>query len=438
MHKALRSIVVGLIPGSLIACTGGRTPDWSTMGPPSEVRIAGSGAVYTLYRNGEPFFVNGAGGTTHLDLLAKMGGNAIRTWDAEGIDDLMNEAHRLGLAVQAGIWLEHERHGYDSDDPAFRAKQLAKVRRLVNRYKDHPALLTWGVGNEVELGGDLDKALRAIEDAAEVIKELDPNHPTIAIVAEIGDDKARRIAEECPSIDALGVNAYGGMASVPARLLAQGYEGPFLITEYGPLGHWEGAHAPWGAPYEQPSAAKASFIGNNYAAAVEANRQGRCLGSFAFVWGNKQETTETWFGLLLPTGEMTQTVERLSAFWTGEPASTHAPRVGGIALDLGNAGAVAPGQLFHAEVRTEDPDGDPLDIRWRVVEESSDRRSGGDVEAAPPEVPGSVRSQEGDGAVIVAPARPGAYRVFVTVLDGTGWGGTANAPFYVKGTDGAD
>ncbi len=427
-------LAAGLVLSLLSGCAPGLdTPSWRSLGAPSEVSLRQTEAGFELIRNGEAFFVRGAGGVRYLSELADLGGNAIRTWDGEGIDSLMNEAHRLGLAVQVGIWLEHERHGYDYDDPAVREEQLAKVERLVTRYRHHPALLTWGVGNEVELGGDLGKALRAIEEAAALIKRLDPHHPTVAVIAEIGDDKAARIAAECPSIDLIGVNSYGGMASVPDRLVQQGYQGAYMITEFGPLGHWEGASSEWGAPYEMTSSQKAEFIAGNYTKAVEAEHPGACVGSFAFLWGDKQETTETWFGLFLPTGEKTETVERLAEFWTGKPAEEHAPRVRSIRLGLDNPGRVGPGQAFDAEVSADDPDGDELSIEWRVIAESSDRKTGGDAEAAPPVIEGTLLSSEGTVAKLRAPTEPGAYRVFVTVRDGRGWAGTANLPFRVIG-----
>ncbi|MCC5822509.1 MAG: hypothetical protein LAT64_02900 [Phycisphaerales bacterium] len=407
------------------------SPDWSDIGPPSTVEIRWTGSGYELLRNGQPYFVRGVGGYTHLDRLAAVGANSIRTWDGEGIDDLLNEAHAKGLSVCVGIWLVHERHGHDYNDPAVRQEQLDKVRRIVKRYREHPAVLAWGVGNEVELGGDLDTALRSIEEAAALIKTLDTRHPTMAIIAEIGDDKARRISEECPSIDIIGVNAYGGAASVPERLLAQGYSGPYMITEFGPLGHWEGPSTEWGAPIEQASHQKALFYASSYRQGVEAERPGRCLGSYAFLWGHKQETTATWFGLLLPTGETTEAVDYLSRFWTGRPPRLNAPRVSGIRLQGIEPGAVEPGQQFTATVNAHDPDGDPLEVEWKVVHETSDRRSGGDAERVPPTVPDRVLSATGLTATIAAPDTPGAYRLFVFVRDGTGRAGTANVPFLV-------
>ena len=437
MKTALLALGAALL--SVLGCqaVGNNTqsleePDWSTVGPPSVVEVRPTESGYELVRNGEPFFVRGVGGHTHLDRLVEMGGNAIRTWDAEGIDDLLNEAHAKGLAVCVGIWLVHERHGHDYNDPKVRQEQLDKVRRLVTRYRNHPAVLAWGVGNEVELGGDLDIALRSVEEAAALIKTLDTTHPTVAIVAEIGDDKARRIAAECPSIDIIGVNAYGGASSVPQRLLEQGYTGPYMITEFGPLGHWEGPSTAWGVPIEASGHDKANFYARSYEGGVQsAKSPGRCLGSFAFLWGHKQETTATWFGMLLPTGETTEAADRISEFWTGKPPAQRAPRVYGMEMGLDDTANVRPGQRFSATVRADDPDGDDLQIEWKVVAETTDRRSGGDAELVPPTIPGRIVSIAGMGAEVIAPTEPGSYRLFVYVRDGTGRGGTVNTPFRV-------
>jgi hypothetical protein len=428
-------ILLGVILMSLIGCrttqASDPVPDWSVLGPPSVVEVRPTEQGFELIRNGSPFFVRGVGGTSDLDRLVEMGGNAIRTWDAEGIDDLLNEAHAKGLAVCVGIWLVHERHGHDYNDPKVRQEQLDKVRRIVTRYKDHPAVLAWGVGNEVELGGGLDIALRSIEEAAALIKAIDTNHPTMAIVAEIGDDKARRIADECPSIDLLGVNAYGGASSVPRRLLEQGYTGPYMITEFGPLGHWEGPSAPWGPPIEPSGHDKANFYAQSYQGGVQSQVGKRCPGSFAFLWGHKQETTATWFGLLLPTGETTEAADRLSEFWTGKVPAQRAPRVYGMEMKLPDSANVRPGQRFSAAVRADDPDGDELQIEWKVIAETTDRRSGGDAERIPPTIPDRIVSSEGLTAEVIAPTEPGSYRLFVFVRDGTGRAGTVNTPFRV-------
>lgn len=426
LYRACSCVVVGSASLTLAACAGGG-------GSRVELRQTQDG--FALLKNGEAYTIYGVGGSSNLELLASYGGNTVRTWDAEGIGPMLDEAHALGISVVAGIWLEHQRHGFDYSDPESRQEQLDRVRMLVNEHKDHPALLAWGIGNEVELGGEMDVAIKQINDAAAVVKSLDPHHPRMAIIAEIGDDKAVRIQNECPDIDFIGINSYGGLGNLIPRLDAQGYTGAFAITEFGVVGHWETGNSPWGAPYEQSSSAKADFLKGNYAQTIEANLGTRCMGSFAFLWGHKQEKTETWYGLLLPTGETTESVDVLSTFWTGTAPENRAPRVTGLELIEADAAAIEPEQKLRVRVEAEDPDGDTLDVQWRVIPESQVQSAGGDFESGIAPVEVAVRRAGAKGALITMPKKPGAYRVFATVRDGKGHAGTINLPIYVVGDE---
>lgn len=413
-------VVIGLaMAGSGCAASG-----------PDTVEVVQRDGGWVLLRDGKPYTIRGAGGRHHLELLAEAGGNSIRTWDAKNIDDLLDQAHALGLSVTVGIWLEHERHGYDYDDPQVRETQLEKVRTSVLKYRDHPALLMWALGNEVELMGDEAKAFRAVEEAAAIAKELDPRHPRMAVVAEIGSDKAKRLREACRSIDVLGVNAYGGAASVPKRLTAQGWTGPYVITEFGPVGPWETGHTPWGAAFEPSSAEKASMYRRTQEQAVKAEMPGRCLGSYAFLWGHKQETTATWFGMFLDSGERTPTVDVMQEMWTGRPPENRAPLVGAMQIDL-TALTARPGQEFHASVPVENEPEDQVRVVWVVRGESTDRKSGGDAEEGTPDIPGLIMDATETTATVRAPSEPGAYRLYVYIYDDRGGAGTANLPFLV-------
>lgn len=385
----------------------------------------------TLVRDGQPFVFKGVGGTTNLAELKARGGNAIRTWDADGIAPLMDEAHELGLGVVVGIWLAHQRHGYDHADPAQRREQIERVERFVREYRDHPALLAWGVGNEVEIEGSLTVALEQIQAAAAAIKRLDSDHPTIAVVAEIGDDKAARIQAECPDIDILGVNSYGGLPSLGERLREQGYTGLFAPMEFGPLGHWEADTTPWGAPFEQTSTEKAEYLASAYRRTIEANLGRGCVGSFAFLWGHKQERTATWYGMRLPTGETLGAVDVLQELWTGQRPENRAPRTSQISIGGEDDLVLAPGERYRFEIDATDPDGDKLKIEWAVKPESTARSSGGDYEESLEPVTLDIRADGHATADITMPGEPGAYRVFVWVRDGQGHAATANLPVFV-------
>ena len=114
---------------------------------PVELRQTEEG--WQLLRDGEPYFIRGAGGDGSLEQLAAAGANSVRTWGAEGVGELLDEAHALGLTVAVGIWLGHERHGFDYNDPSQVAAQLQAARETVLRYKDHPAVLLWGLGKDL-------------------------------------------------------------------------------------------------------------------------------------------------------------------------------------------------------------------------------------------------------------------------------------------------
>ena len=407
------------------------TPEPPPHGP-VPTRVVRTEAGYELHRGGEPYFIRGVGGTSRLERLAAAGGNSIRTWDAEGMRPLLDEAHAHGLSVALGLWLQHERHGFDYDDPSQRAAQLDRVRALVVEHKDHPALLLWGVGNEVELEGDMDKALRFVEEAAAIVKALDPNHPTMAVVAEIGGDKARLVQDRCPNIDILGINSYAGLTSIPQRLTEQGFTKPYIVTEFGVPGHWEVAKTPWGAPIEPASAEKAAAYERNYRGGILAEHPGRCLGSYAFLWGHKQETTGTWFGMFLPTGESAPTVDTMHTLWTGSPPANRAPEVRGIAIEGHDRRYFAPGSVLRLTAQAADPDGDEVECLWELRHESTDRRSGGDAEARPDVIEGVFSEPDGLGVTLRIPDEPGPYRIFLRVRDPHHQAGTANLPILVR------
>ena len=59
------------------------------------------------------------------------------------------------------------------------------------------------------------------------------------------------------------------------------------------------------------------------------------------------------------------------------------------------------------------------------------KEDGGDDEPMPPTVRVSMDGGDGANPSFTAPRRPGAYRLFVYVHDGSGSAGHANIPFYV-------
>ncbi|RLS83807.1 MAG: hypothetical protein DWI04_02775 [Planctomycetota bacterium] len=390
---------------------------------------------WRLMRDGEPFPIRGAGGPGSLEELSACGGNVIRTWGVEDVEKsvdgarMIDRAHLAGLAVTVGLWLGHERHGFDWNDPAAIARQRKMVEDAVVAYRDHPAVLSWGLGNEMEGVGDKAVIWREVNWLARRIKELDPKHPVMTVVANVSPAKLAAIKEHAPDIDILGINAYAGVADMADRLRAENWTRPYCITEFGLPGPWESPHTPWKAPIEPTSREKTDSTATAQAA-ITADP--RCLGSYAFLWGQKQEATASWFGMFLPSGEKTARVDVMARAWTGEWPANRAPLLD--AAEMPFAGReLAAGESHQVSVRYSDPENDPLTFRWEVREESRDRREGGDAEQQPPSVPGAVvRSDDHGTAEIRMPEKPGAYRLFVTVTDAQGSGAVDNWPFLVR------
>ncbi|MEL6869178.1 MAG: glycoside hydrolase family 2 TIM barrel-domain containing protein [Pseudomonadota bacterium] len=385
---------------------------------------------WQLLRAGEPYFVRGAGGDASFELLAAAGGNSVRTWSVDDAGEVLDRAHAHGLTVTLGIWLGHERHGFDYADPAQRAAQLQRVREAVIRYRDHPALLIWALGNEMEGFGDGDdpQIWAHVNEAAQLVKQLDPHHPTMTVTAEIGGDRIRYVHDESDAIDIHGINAYGGAASLPKRLQAAGATKPYIITEFGPPGPWEVAKSEWGAPYELTSTEKAAAYRQTYERAIVGNRA-QALGSYAFLWGSKVEGTPTWFGLFLRTGERLAAIDALHELWSGAQPKQPAPTISPIEIEAGVAHN--PGEAFVARLSTDA--GAAAVTTWHLLPESNDYATGGDFRVTPVAVEDAVFDTTVTSARIVMPEQPGAYRLFATLRDQHGAAATANVPLLVRG-----
>jgi hypothetical protein len=399
---------------------------------PSVVRLDKTDAGFQLIRNGTPYFIKGAGGDGERKALAAAGGNSIRTWGVDNLGPLLDEADRLGLTVTVGIWLGHERHGFNYNNADQVAEQYERARQAIVRYKAHPAVLMWALGNEMEGYGNGDNAAiwSAVNNLAGLAKKLDPNHPTMTVLAEIGGDKVKNVHRLCPDIDVVGINSYGGVASLPERYRKAGGVKPYVVTEFGPPGVWETKKTDWGAVPELTSTEKAGYYRSAYQQGI-LGAKGLCLGGYAFAWGHKQEATATWFGLFLPDGSRFGGVDALTEAWSGKPPANRCPVIDN--LKLAGPDQVEPGATVRATLTASDPDGDPLKVRWVLSREADAYGEGGDAETAPPTYPEAILKADARQAEVRLPKDGGGYRLFAYVHDDHGGAAVANVPLRVKG-----
>jgi hypothetical protein len=332
-----------------------------------------------------------------------------------------------------GLWMQHERHGFDYDDQPKVQAQLEYFRKIVMEIKDHPALLLWGIGNEVDLFYTNTNVWKAVNDIAKMIHEVDPNHPTSTVTAGLDAAEVKLIMQDAPEIDIYCINTYGDISSVRNNLADFGWKGPYMITEWGPNGHWEVAKTRWGAPIEQSSAEKAVSYKERYEKEILATSN-NCIGSYVFLWGFKQETTSTWYGLFTREGLRSEPIDELELFWSKETMKNKAPHLSSLLIDKKQASEsimLTAERLYEATAQITDPNNDHLQARWHIVPESTDIKAGGDAESAPLPVAGLFKSKQYDKAQFRAPKTEGAYRLFYEVNDGKGKCAYGNIPFYV-------
>ncbi len=381
-----------------------------------------------ITRGGQPYFVKGAAGDKHLDDLVASGGNSIRTWTTNGLGVILDDAEKRGLTVCSGIWLEPECSWFSYANAEHCTRQIERVKKEVTGFRNHPALLFWGIGNEAEGDGNNMAYWIQLEVLAKAVKELDPAHPTFTALAGLQPLKIAGLNALTPSLDFVGINTYGALAGLRGYLAERQWTRPWVVTEYGPRGFWESPRAPWEAPIEATSTEKAKFIRKAYEAAILPG--GDCWGGYVFLWGQKQEATSTWFGIYTETGESTATRDVMHELWRGQPPSERAPELKTI-VSAASKKEIATGSEFTSQAEATDPDGDALTYHWTVTPETAGRDSKGKERKLAP-LPMCVVKAEANSATFHAPEKPGAYRVHLRVTDTRNRAATGNFPFKVK------
>ena len=421
------------------AANAGAGGDEVLVGGAVPVEVVMLDGRYTLLRGGEPYAIRGAGiEDADVGNFAAHGGNSLRTWRTDSrfstAREVLDEAASHGVTVVMCIEIGRERHGFDYGDAQAVAAQLEYARAEVMKYGDHPALLAWMVGNEANLFFENPRVFDAINDIARMIHEVDGRHPVTTALAGFSPELAGLIETRAPDLDFVSIQMYGDIVHLPAILEASNWEAPLFVTEWGAIGHWEVAQTSWGAPIEQNSSEKAANYLRSYEIAIGSNPR-QIMGSYVFLWGQKQERTPTWYGLFLEDGAETEAVDAMHYIWNGEWPENRSPAIEGMFLDERSAHdsvVLAAGTAYGAEVRAADPDGDALAYRWEIMRESEATQEGGDLEEVPGRIGGLISDPRSPSVRVTAPPEPGAYRLFAYVYDGQGHAGHANIPFYVE------
>ena len=412
----------------------------------AKVEIRKSTNKFQLYVDNEPFEIKGAGirfeEGKNYQSLKEAGANSFRTWSAR--QEELDSAAKYGFMVALGLDIQKELHHFDYDDEAAVQKQLERLKKQVDQFKNHPNLLCWVAGNELNLLFDEDGGLKlvnpktytALKELVDYIHEVDPDHPVTTTFAGPNKKHIEFALTHCPDLDFLSIQVYGDLGNM-SQLVADNltFGKPYMITEYGATGHWEMPETTWGREIEEPDAVKARGLEDRIHKGIVNENSGLQIGNYVFYWGQKQERTPTWYGMFNKSGEAQSRVDVMTKFWTGAYPKNRAPLVEWILLNDKQAEEhiyLSPGQLCEAKIEVSDPNQDSLRTEWIVLEEVVTRSQGGAFEQEPPTVSIEIMEQGVDYIKFKAPTGSNDYRLFAYTYDGKGKVGNANIPFYVK------
>jgi hypothetical protein len=390
---------------------------------------------YTLYRNGKPFFIKGAGGFTHLKELHQAGGNTIRIWDTSHLDEILKEADENQIAVIVGLPIP-DSESMDFYSSSIRVRdQIKAIRLTIEKYKKHPALLMWCIGNELNFPYKprYNKFYTAFNDLVNMIHTEDPDHPVTTTILNINGKYIFNLCRRS-NIDLISLNVFNRISEINDDLKALSWiwQGPYLLTEWGIDGPWLGTEkTAWGSYIESSSTKKAEIYQYRYEHNLPT-QDPRFLGSCIFYWGQKQEFTHTWFSIFDENGAMSETVGTMQYLWTGNKPEHEAPRINYMLIDQKGAREnliYKPNDTVPAEVILLKPDSNIRNIKWEILPE--DWYKINNVSSSGKPICTSSITGSGLKVDFITPSAEGPYRLFATLYDKYGNFASCNTPFYV-------
>ena len=388
----------------------------------SKVSIEGKKGTWHLVVDGEPLYIKGAGcglgwgreGEDYLAMAREMGANSVRTWGTDqGTRDYLDRARRLGLKVACGIWINwaDPAKGYSYlGDSDYKRSKRKEALEYVRRFKNHPSVLLWNVGNEALFFTKDEKEKVALaqflEELIREIKKEDPHHPTLYAAA--GTQTLPYLKKYVPSLDIVGMNIYGSIRSAQSAWEAQDFGKPYIITEYGPYLPIDSSKDPNGKSVELDDASKAMLYRNM--ARQIAEFSGCNLGGYVFHLGETTQDSLTWWNL--NHGRYKKgSYWAMREMYTRKTPPPDIPRIRSLRLSPDRA--LRPGETIEAEVvLREDRPGWIYSYLLSTSEEGTLRYYVNDPLKA------EIIQQDGPRILLRAPSAEGTYRLYCFVTNG--------------------
>ncbi|WP_422103796.1 glycoside hydrolase family 2 TIM barrel-domain containing protein [Winogradskyella sp.] len=398
---------------------------------------------WTLNIDGEPFDIKGAtfgydndvaNYDRYFEDLKFLGVNTIRTWaTGDHAPQLLDAAEKHGMKVMMGIWMRHGRPGMEDDDSFDYLTDIKGMEEMYNNaiskveaYKNHPAVLTWGVGNEVYLNIATDEEKMAysklLERICSKIKELDPNHPITSVEAwTFGMDWWQK---HVPSIDIYGLNCYGpGANLLQEELEKRQIDKPYIITEFGVIGEWDVQTDKNGVKIEPLDKEKYHAIASGYRNWI-ANKSS-CLGVYMFHYRSLNNFMSPWLFTHVNNLKRPQYWAIREAF-TGNKPSNNVPNIEAFSLPDAtyNSGTWIPMNL-----KVSDAENETLDISFYYNQREGSRKRRDQIN------PLNFRGNLSEGFEIELPKEHGAIKVYAYAKDSFDNLGIASTSIKVEDKD---
>jgi beta-galactosidase len=140
-----------------------------------------------------------------LQMLAEMGGNAIRTSHNPPAPELLELADKMGFLIMDeafDMWVQQKTLlDYHLLYPDWHEQDL---RAFLRRDRNHPSVILWSIGNEVGEQGGGEKGAAVAAELTRICHEEDPTRPTIS-----GMNNATPTSPFTAAVDAIGLNYQG-------------------------------------------------------------------------------------------------------------------------------------------------------------------------------------------------------------------------------------
>jgi beta-galactosidase len=121
-----------------------------------------------------------------MDLIAEMGANSVRMAHYQHDDAWADEADAHGMVAWAEIpYVTTPSLSGGQGSAAVFANAEQQLRELIRQNYNHPSIMMWSIGNEVDasalfgLGGGATKPLALLQHLQKVARQEDPTRPTI-------------------------------------------------------------------------------------------------------------------------------------------------------------------------------------------------------------------------------------------------------------------